>query len=361
MGEKPWIEKPPFQVFIGVVIMSNALTIGLETDMADPEAVAIKDRLEWFVIENVFCVVFLVELLLRLAYQRMAYFKEAWNLCDFALVVLAIVDTWILSAVVQDAEGGGNLRVLSVLRVIRMMRLARLIRLLRSFRELWLIVNGLIESMKTLFWVSLLLVLFLYVCAIFLTMQVGKNDLMYMEYRKLSGGWDYQKYFGTVPASMYTLFQMLTLESWADGVARHVVSNQPVLALFFLIFLLITTFGLLNLVVGVIVENTLTAAANNEEKIKKQQEKDRARTLEYLREIFEMADEDRSGTLELEEFQSALEDPEVLKKLRMVDLPVQEAEALFTVLDADGSGSPPWTSSLVAACVSREMRRVRIC
>merc|ERR1719316_267405 len=90
-----------------------------------------------------------------------------------------------------------------------------------------------------------------------------------MEYKKLSGGWDYQVYFGTVPASMYTLFQMVTLENWADGVARHVVSNQPMMALFFLVFLLLTTFGLLNLVVGVIVENTLTAAANNEEKIKK--------------------------------------------------------------------------------------------
>merc|ERR1712072_1393284 len=120
--------------------------------------------------------------------------------------------------------------------------------------------------------------------------------------------------------------------------ARHVASNQPILALFFLVFLLITTFGLLNLVVGVIVENTLTAAANNEEKIKKQQERDRARTLEYLREIFEMADEDKSGTLELEEFQRSLEDPEVLKKLRLVDLPVEEAQALFGILDADGSG-----------------------
>lgn len=138
---------------------------------------------------------------------------------------------------------------------------------------------------------------------------------------------------------MYTLFQMITLESWADGVARHVVSNQPTMAVFFLVFFLVTTFGLLNLVVGVIVENTLTAAANNEEKIKKQQERDRARTLEYLREIFELADEDKSGTLELEEFQRSLEDPEVLKKLRLVDLPVEEAQALFMVLDADGSGS----------------------
>lgn len=335
--EKPWIEKPPFQIFIGAIIMTNALTIGLETDNVQPDAVGIEDRMVWFVLENVFCVIFLGEMLLRLHYQRLGYFKELWNLCDFFLVILAITDTWILSLIIQSKEG--NLRALSTLRVIRMMRLARLIRLLRSFKELWLIVNGLIESMKTLFWVSLLLVLVLYVCGIFLTMHVGKNDLIYMEYKKLSGGWDYQVYFGTVPASMYTLFQMVTLENWADGVARHVVSNQPMMALFFLVFLLLTTFGLLNLVVGVIVENTLTAAANNEEKIKRQQEKDRARTLEYLREIFELADEDKSGTLELEEFRNALEDPEVLKKLRMVDLPVQEAEALFMVLDADGSGS----------------------
>merc|ERR1712224_918092 len=99
---------------------------------------------------------------------------------------------------------------------------------------------------------------------------------------------------------MYTLFQVLTLENWADGIARHVLSKQPAMVLFFVLFLMFTTFGIMNLVVGVIVENTLSASRNNEEKIKKMQEKERTRVLQHLRDIFLIADEDGSGTLTLE-------------------------------------------------------------
>merc|ERR1719335_1908056 len=114
--------------------------------------------------------------------------------------------------------------------------------------------------MKTLFWVSVLLVLFIYVVAIFMTMQVGHNTEVYGDYKALSGGWDHEEYFGTVGRSMYSLFQIMTLESWSSTIVRHVLSNQPSMAIFILMFVLSATFGLLNLVVGVIVENTLTAA-----------------------------------------------------------------------------------------------------
>merc|ERR1712072_471244 len=186
------------------------------------------------------------------------------------------------------------------------------------FKELWLVVNGLMESLKTLMWVSLLLLLFLYICAIFTTMQIGQNHKVFDEYYKDSGGWDHEEYFGTVPRSMYTLFQVLTLENWADGIVRHVLSRQPALIIFFVLFLMFTTFGIMNLVVGVIVENTLSASRNNEEKIKKTQEKERTRVLQHLRDIFLIADEDGSGTLTLEEFEQALKKPDIENRLKLI-------------------------------------------
>ena len=168
----------------------------------------------------------------------------------------------------------------------------------------------------------MLLCLFLYVCAIFMTMQVGQNTDVYEQYYHISGGWNAMEFFGTIPNSMYTLFQVMTLESWAEGVARHVISQQPEMVVFFIVFLMFTTFGLLNLVIGVIVENTLAAARNNEEKIRKQQERERSRVLNHLRDIFEMADEDGSGTLTIEEFHEALRNPDVVNKLKLIDLPV---------------------------------------
>lgn len=198
--------------------------------------------------------------------------------------------------------------------------------------------SGLVESLKTLMWVSLLLVLFIYVWSIFFTMQVGQDYERYSDYYKISGGWNHEEFFGTVPKSMFTLFQVLTLESWAEGVARHVITRDPVMAIPFILFLMIATFGLLNLVVGVIVENTLAAARNNEEKLRKQQERERTRVLGHLRDIFEMADEDGSGTLTIDEFREALRNPDVVNKLKLIDLPVSDAEELFIVLDHDGSG-----------------------
>ena len=162
------------------------------------------------------------------------------------------------------------------------------------------------ESMKTLMWVSMLLMLFLYVCGIFVTMTIGQNVLMYGQYYNDSGGWNHAEYFGTVTKSMYTLFQVMTLESWAEGIARHVISQQPEMMLFFILFLMFTTFGLLNLVIGVIVENTLAAARNNEEKIRKQQERERSRVLGHLRDIFDLADEDCSGSLTIDELKKNL-------------------------------------------------------
>merc|ERR1719428_2251090 len=196
-----------------------------------------------------------------------------WNVTDFILVMMALID-WILGLM----QASGSLKSFSVLRVIRMMRLVRLIRLLKVFKELWLVVSGLMDSMRTLGWVSVLLILFVYVCGIFTTMSVGHNADVYSDYKLLSGGWDHEEYFGTVARSMYTLFQILTLESWSSGIARHVVTNQPELTAFFLLFLMFTHYGLLNIVVGVIVENTLAAARMNEEKLRQFQDKETART-----------------------------------------------------------------------------------
>merc|ERR1711904_756609 len=121
--------------------------------------------------------------------------------------------------------------------------------------------------------------------------------------------------------------------------ARHVITNQSEMMLFFLVFLLFTHYGLLNIVVGVIVENTLAAARNNEEKIRQEQDKEQKRTLEHLKDIFKLADEDGSGDLDRGEFFRCLQNPEVEKKMKLIQLPMNEAKNLFSVLDADGQGS----------------------
>jgi voltage-gated sodium channel len=179
----------------------------------------------------------------------------------------------------------------------------------------------------------------LYFFAIFATQQIGQEDEIYNEYfEKTHGYFDHEVYFGTVPRSMLTLFQICTLDKWSENIVRHVKHQQPGMEWLFVSFVTFSTFGLLNLVIGVIVENTLASAKVNETKMKKKREKDRMRVLNHLREFFEQSDEDGSGTLTVEEVQQAMKDPEAMNKLKLIDLPLEDPNEIFALLDVDQSG-----------------------
>lgn len=334
-GEVPWIDRPIVDVAVCSVVVVSAILMGVELDSSDTEATTISDRMAWYVIEVIFGLVFLAELCIRLKIHRFEYFKSTMNVFDAFMVILTILDTFILAPM----QVGGSTRAVGVLRIIRMVRLVRLIRLLPHFKELWLVVNGLVQSVKTLSWTSLLLLVTLYFFAIFGTMQIGQNDEIYNRYyEETAGFWDHEIYFGTIPRSMLSFFQVCVLDGWSENIVRHVKKNQPGMEWMFVAFIFFTTFGILNIVVGVVVENTLQMAKVSDAKIKKKREKDRMRVLNHLRDFFEQSDEDGSGTLTSEEVQIAMENPENRKRLALMDLPIEEPSELFTLLDVDNSG-----------------------
>jgi len=332
---KPFVDYFSFNLAIGGVITLNAATMGLECDARGELGDGIPGY--WYLIELLFCVIFLAELCARLYYHRMSFFtnvhNRAWNIGDFMIVMLSVLDTFLLTPI---GMGGGG-RLISMLRFIRLMRLIRLIRLMRLFKELWLVANGLFESAKTLCWVALMIIAFIYICAIFTTLMIGKNDKLYDQYFLDSGGWDHEVYFRTVPRSMFTLFQIVTFESWSERIVRHVMEKQPAMVIFFVIFMAISSFGLLNIVVGVVVESTLSTSEKDDTKVKRAQERDRQRVFDHLREIFESADEDGSGTLTLGEVQKAISKPEIYNKLKMIEFPVEDPKSIFMILDYDNT------------------------
>merc|ERR1719261_1644365 len=88
------------------------------------------------------------------------------------------------------------------------------------------------------------------------------------------------------------------------------------------------SFGLMNMILGVIVENTLQMQRNNEEKVKKMQEKQMNHVLGKLREVLESADADGSGSLTQEEFAEAIQNPEIANQLRLIDFPVEDPDEI---------------------------------
>jgi len=335
---KPFVDRPLFNSLVGAVIVLNALTIGLETDARS----AAKDGHSvsglWYILEVVFCILFLTELVLRLYYHKIAYFTTSpmrgWNIIDFSIVVVSLADTFILMPI----GFGGTARFVSMLRFVRLMRLVRLVRLFRIFKELWLVANGLLNVIRTLMWICLLIFIVCYICAIFCTQWIGHNDELYDPYFIESGGWDHEQYFNTVMTSVFTLLQFVTLDQWSDNIARHVIKNQPGMLIFFVVFICMTAFCILNIIVGVVVENAISTASKDQLKLRKSKEKDRQMVFNQLRDIFEEADTDSSGTLDLDEVEVAISKPEIYNKLRMIDFPVADPQQIFVLLDYDDSG-----------------------
>lgn len=342
--KKPFVDETWFDLSIGVAIMLNALVMGFETDYKKGED---KDHVAWLVLENVFCIVWVFEMLAKFYYKHLEYFFKrssegrfklnGWNCMDFFLVGLSIMDAWILPGMGQDV---GSMGTLKMLRILRILRLLRLVRLMRMLRELWIIVSSMADSIRSLSWLFLLLSLVIYVVAILMTLLVGHECDNAFKDSSWQHERDCQRMFGDVPSSMYTMFQILTLESWSMAVIRPVFEVQPAFFLIILFFLFLTTFGLLNNIIGVIVETTTQAAKENDHLQKARAEKKVREDLMTLREIFDEADENHSGVLDLKEFKAVLDKSEVKDILQgSFGLPAVDPELLFNLLDEDKGGT----------------------
>ena len=202
--------------FILALIILNAITLGLETS---PWVMArIGPVLE--VLDMVVLAVFVMEVAARIAVHRAAFFRDPWSLFDFSVVAIALV----------PAAGP-----FSVLRALRILRVLRMITIVPSLRR---VVGALISALPGMGSITLLLGLIFYVASVMAT--------------KLYGA-DFPQWFGSIPASAYSLFQIMTLESWSMGIVRPVMEVHPYAWMFFVPFILSTTFTMLNLFIGIVV------------------------------------------------------------------------------------------------------------
>lgn len=213
---KNLVENARFQQAILLLILINAVTLGLETSPAAMNAVGGL----LLAIDRIILTVFVIEIILRIHAHRLAFFRDPWSLFDFVVVGIALM----------PATGP-----LSVLRALRVLRVLRVITIVPSMRR---VVGALISAVPGLLSIAAVLVLVFYVFAVIAT--------------KLFGG-EFPEWFGTVGRSLYTLFQVMTLEGWSMGIARPVMQSFPFAWAFFVPFILVATFTVLNLFIAVIV------------------------------------------------------------------------------------------------------------
>jgi len=221
-GVAPWratlarrVESHAVQTAIIAVILLNAAILAMETD-----AGLMASHGWWLKLADKAClVVFLIEIGCKLAVYRLGFWRSGWNVFDFLVVGVALV------------PGAGPWAVLRSLRVLRVLRLLTVVPSLRK------VVAAFIHSIPGLGGVALVMIIFLFTTAVLATNLFGKQ---------------YPEWFGSLGASLFSLFQILTLEGWADMV-RAIMETHPWAPLFFIPFIMLATFTILNLFIGIIV------------------------------------------------------------------------------------------------------------
>eukprot|EP00746_Dinoflagellata_sp_MGD_P144206 gnl/MRDRNA2_/MRDRNA2_76954_c0_seq1.p1 gnl/MRDRNA2_/MRDRNA2_76954_c0~~gnl/MRDRNA2_/MRDRNA2_76954_c0_seq1.p1 ORF type:complete len:596 (-),score=109.31 gnl/MRDRNA2_/MRDRNA2_76954_c0_seq1:565-2262(-) len=249
------IQSPKFNIIVFSAIFANAIQMGVQQDWYGPAYITF-----YMVLDSVFTLVFAIEMILKLAFLRCSYFKDMWNLLDFLTTWVGIVDLCILTPM----YGASGLKVLTAVRILRVFRILRVARVLRRFKELWLILHGIVQSVKTIAWVSMLLLVFLYISAILCAIMIGKSQ----DYPGYDEGpvedWpsvkDFNVYqrFGTMLRSMFTLFQMAILTDDWDIVCRALLECQPSMLIVVYLFYVFCSFGLLNVIAGVVCDSVVS-------------------------------------------------------------------------------------------------------
>jgi voltage-gated sodium channel len=220
------VENETFKNVILGIIIFNAVTLGMSTSGY------LMDRVGGIisVVDNIVLTIFVIELALKFYAYRLGFFRSAWNIFDLIVVGLGLL---------PSQEG---LSALRGLRVIRAMRLLSVVPQMRA------VVQALLDALPGMGAVIIMISIVFYVFAVMATLMYGNA---------------FPQWFGTLGRSLYSLFQIMTLESWSMGIVRPVMERYPSAWAFFVPFIVITAFSVLNLFIGLLV-NTMQTAVEQE-------------------------------------------------------------------------------------------------
>lgn len=214
---RSFVENGRFQIAITTLIVINGITMGFETSKSVMESYGgIILTLDAIILS-----IFVVEIVLRIYAHRLQFFKDPWSLFDLFVVAVSLI------------PASGNLSVLRVLRVLRLFRLVTVVPQMRK------VIEALVAVIPGIASIAAILSLIFYVSAIMATNLFGS---------------EFDEWFGTLWRSTYTLFQIMTLESWSMGIVRPVMDVYPYAWLFFMPYILFVTFIMINLLIAVIVD-----------------------------------------------------------------------------------------------------------
>lgn len=316
-----------FESLSTVMLLANAVAVGVQTDYMAVKQAPSAPKV-WRGMDMFFCVFFSLELTLRLAAFGKKFFVMtgcAWNVLDIILV-LAQVTEELLLAVAADSDGQHNADVMRAVRILRVIKVLRLVGTVRMAEDLQLLINCLLLSLKQFVWSVLLLLLAIYVMAVYVTQAATAYRI-----EQPSGTYAEQisRWWGSMPQSILSLFQGIT-----GGIDWHQIAEplmkgiSPWFGLLFVFFMAFCILALLNVITGTFVETM------------SQQAKDlhlRGRIVQARR-LFREIDTDASGFISPDEILEHTSNPAVQEFFETIDVHPSEAKNLLEVIDLDGNG-----------------------
>lgn len=219
---KGLVESAWFVTLITVLIIANAVTLGIDTyPDIHPQ---LRSAIHLF--DNLVIGIFVIELLLKLFVYRLTFFKSGWNIFDFVIVAVSVL------------PGSGAFQVLRSLRVLRILRLLHVVPMMKH------IVEALFKALPGMGAILAVLALMVYVGSVMSTNMFGTTD-----------NEEVAMLFGDLPSSAFTLFQVMTMDGWRNEVVQKVMDDgHPYAWVFFLTFIFLASFAVLNLFIALIVE-----------------------------------------------------------------------------------------------------------
>lgn len=248
---KTFIENSIVQYIILGIIFCNAILLGIDTIPNLPANVSVILQ----TLNSIITYIFIVEILIKLVAYSYTFFKDGWNVFDLIVVVGSSIS---------------SIGVLSSLRILRVLRIVRLTRVLTKLKRLQIIVQSIFQALPSIGWVALLMLVIHYIFALIGTTLFGQ---------------DFPEFFGNLARTEFTLFQVMSLEGWPD-VAREIMEIYPFASFYFVSFIIVSSFLILNMVLGVVVNSIdeITASANKESAMQDLQNDSLQNELEKLKE-----------------------------------------------------------------------------
>lgn len=321
---KAMVESEKWEEFMAFAMFTNSLMIGFQVS-SPAQAVSESDIAAagvYRVLDHVYTVIFVFELIFRNLADGWTWWWNTSNIFDVLVITgTNVIPLWVLVPLNVD---NSIVRPFAVLRMIRLLKLAKLIRKYKFFRILFNLISGIINCGRTLTFTLVIMTVTIYVMAVMCVTAIGDDP-------KLQDNEMAMELFKRVPEAFFTLFQVMTLDSWS-GITRPLGPINPWVTILLILHIATIELCLCNLVTAVIVNDAFERAQNDEELVAEERKERTEAEMHELAELFMELDEDASGKISYEEYTYAVRDSEAVQmKLKLLE--VDDPEELWSLID----------------------------